>query len=169
MAGNVTAQDLMKPTFMRLGAVHTLREAMGILLEPQARHNEPRTLIILNPDGSFAGLLTTRHLLKALLEEWAADHGDAPNDERLEQELPVVLEKRLTLHVTEAMHRDAPVVSPQERLPRLMELMRDKRLDCVPVVEKDHVVGVVYLSDVFNAAAQLALAGQSDTAAPPEP
>ncbi|MFW5864169.1 MAG: HPP family protein [bacterium] len=147
----------MKQSFLRLGAAHTLHEALGILLDPQTRDKGPRILIVLNPDGTFAGTLTTRYLLKALLPVWVTDEGGAADSLEFEQRLLQSMQEKLGTKVSEAINRNIPAVSPEERLPRIMKIMQERRLDCLPVIEKDRVLGVIHITDLFNAAAQLAL------------
>lgn len=162
MAPDITARDLMRLAFLRLGAAHTLREALAILLDPEAQQADgPRVLVVLHPDGTFAGTLTMRFLLRALTPHWATD--EESDDMDFEARLLAAVQDRLDLKVTEAMNRDALTVGPDERLPRLVEAMQEKRLDCVPVIEDDRVAGVIFLTDVFSAAARLALGSQSDS------
>lgn len=161
MAENIVARDLLKGSFLRLGAGHTLREALGILVDPQVQREGPRILIVLHPDGSFAGLLTTRALLRALAPEWAFDEGAAADPAGIEARLLATMPDRLDLTVGDAMVRDVPAAKPDDRLPRLIGYLAEKRLECLPVIENDRVLGVVHLTDVFNAVAGLALAAQS--------
>jgi CBS domain-containing protein len=166
MAENIRARDLMRSSFLRLGAGHTLREALSILLDHQAREEGPRVLIVLSPDAGFAGMLTTRYMLRALVPDWVREETDFEDNLAFEKRLLDSMEEKLEMRVTEAMNRDVPTATPEDRLPRLIERMQDKRLDCLPVVEHGRVVGVIYLTDVFNAAARLALAAQTDDASP---
>lgn len=161
MAKNITVQDLMRPTFLRLGAGHTLREALGILLDPQARREDPRVLIVLNADGSFAGILTPRDLLKALLPEGPTDTEVNQSVQVFEQSLIATLPDKLNAKVTEAMRRDVPTVASGQRLAKLIQILQENRLECVPVLDQGRVIGLVHLTDVFNAAAGLALASHA--------
>ena len=166
MAKNITARDLMKLSFLRLGSEHSLREALGILLDTEAGVGGQRVLIVLGADGSFAGTLTTRSLLHALLPLWVDEQLATTDEVQFERRLLSAMEGKLDLKVGQAMQRDVPTVGFDDRLPHLIEIMQDKRLDCVPVLDGERVVGVVFLTDVFNAAAALALATQTDTASP---
>lgn len=183
MKQKTTARDLMTLTFLRLGSGHTLREALGILLDPQAPESAPRVLIVLNPDGTFAGTLSTRFLLRALVPEWVEREdvspeegapgrgmygkgtsgnkplGTTPPEEEADygERLLHSMQERLNIKVGQAMNPHVPTVAPGECLPRLIELIHTKRLDCLPVLDNGRVVGVVYVASIFNAAAQLAL------------
>lgn len=162
MAENITARDLMRPTFLRMGAAHTLREAMGVLLDPQARREDPRVIFVLNSDGTLAGVLSPKDLLNYLLGEWAKRGSASPTAKEGEGESQILigLQEKLNESVSLALNRDVPIASPDDRLPRLIHAMQSKRLECLPVVEGGRVVGLVLLTDVFNAAAALALGAQ---------
>ena len=165
MAENITARDLMKPSFLRLGAEHTLRQILSILLDPLARGEDPRVLIALDSEGGLAGVLTTPRMIEALLPEWIADHADDERTEALERKALSAMRENLDLKIADVMRADTPAVDPQARLPLLIDRMLETRMDCLPVMEGSRVVGVVYLTDVFSAAAGLALAGQPDSGA----
>ena len=162
MTGKIIARDLMQTTFLRLGAGHTLREATGILLDPLARQEDPRVLVVLNPDGSLAGLLTTRLLLRALVDAGPGEGAEAADETNCERLLLGAVQQRLDLRVADILSADFPVAAPHDRLPRLIELIQNRRFDSIPVVEEGRVVGIVFLTSVFNAAAALALAAQAD-------
>jgi len=164
MSENITARDLMSLAFLRLGSGHSLREAVSILLNPEAGAEGRRVLIVLNPDGSFAGTLTTRFMLRALLPEWADSAPESQDGPEFERRLHDAMQEKMELTVADAMNPNVPTVEYGERLPHLIEIMLEKRLDCMPVIEAGRVVGVVYLTDVFVAAARLALAAQANIA-----
>ena len=158
MPPDITAQDLMRPNFLRIGAGHTLREALGILLDPQTRRRGTTVLFVLRPEGTLAGVLTTRTLLRALIPDWAQQEPSEGIDiPAFEKRLLGEIQNQLDRRVTEAMATDFETALPSDRLAVLIERMQTKRLECMPVLESDRVVGVIYLTDVFNAAAQLAL------------
>jgi Mg/Co/Ni transporter MgtE len=160
----------MNQTFLRLSASHTLREALGILLDPEAPESAPRVLIVLNPNGSFAGTLSALSLLRALAPEWTEsatedDEQGGPGAERHAggedtapgKQMLHAMQDRLNLKVGHAVNSNVPAVSPDERLERLIQLIHQRHLDCLPVLDGGRVVGVVYVADIFNAAASLAL------------
>jgi CBS domain-containing protein len=163
MPSYTTATDLMRTRFLRLGAEHSLREVLGLLFAPQGRRNDdPLAIVVVSRRGDTLGLLTARHLLRALLPEWLEDHDLEESDElEFEQRLMPVLHDRLDQTITDAMQTDVPEAAPDDRLPVLIDYMNDKRLDCIPVVDGGRIVGVVHLVDVFGAAARLALAAHT--------
>lgn len=159
---NLQARDLMRRSFLRLGSEHTLREALGILLATLKRPGGPRVLSILNTDGSFVGILTTRYLLKALVPDWVRDNKVEPEELKFEHHLLSSMREKLDLKIKDAMNRNISPVSPTDRLPILIDKLRDKHAGCLPVLENERLVGIIYLTDIFNAAAGLALTAKEE-------
>ncbi len=158
----IRARDLMKQAFLRLGAGHVLNEALAILLDPQSRRSGPRLLIVLNPDGSFAGTLSARDLLASLVPDWIHEGANGETKETQERRLLGDIRNNLGLLVSDAMNRETPTVSLDDPLPVLAKLMREKYLESLPVLEEGRVRGIVQLVDVFSAVARLALAPRQD-------
>ncbi|HPS00438.1 MAG TPA: CBS domain-containing protein [Candidatus Sumerlaeota bacterium] len=163
MTGNILARDLMKTSFLRVGTTHTLREALAILLSPTSRSEGPRVFVILNLDGTFAGTLSLRYLLKALVPDWAFDDAALTDPKAFEEKLLAAMPERLDMTVSEAMKHDQTFATPTDRLPKLIQLMQSRELQCLPVLDHNRVAGVLYLNDVFRAAAHLALTTQSES------
>ncbi|MBN1867073.1 CBS domain-containing protein [Candidatus Sumerlaeota bacterium] len=163
MADEIVARDLVRSVFLRVGTDHTLRETLGVLLDPLARGQRPRVLIVLNTDCSFAGLLTTRDILRTLLPDWIDDTDPREeNEDAFEPRLLDALRSRLDVKVVAAMKTDVSVAAPSDRLPTLLSTMLSQRVDSIPVLDGGRILGVVHLADVFSACARLALASQAD-------
>ncbi len=153
----------MKTSFLRVGTTHTLREALAILLSPTSRSEGPRVFVILNLDGTFAGTLSLHYLLKALVPDWAFDDAQLTDPKVFEEKLLAAMPERLDMTVSEAMKQDQTFATPTDRLPKLIQLMQSRELQCLPVLDNNRVAGVLYLNDVFRAAAHLALTAQSES------
>jgi CBS-domain-containing membrane protein len=115
-------------------------------------------LVVTESDGSFAGVLTPRSLLQAIMRGWVPDESLRRDEGRLADSVLQRVGSRLDTPIGELMIRELPCAQPGDRLLRLLELISDRRLECVPVVENRRPVGVVLQADVFRAAAALALA-----------
>lgn len=159
----------MSSSFRSLPAECPLREALCLLLGLRTETKGTPNLVVTEADGSFAGVLTPRSLLQALLESWQPSEDLRRDEDRLGDSLLHLVGNRLDTPIGELMIRDVPCAHPGDRLLRLVELISDRRLECVPVVEGDRPVGVVLQADVFRAAAALALApdeGEARAASP---
>jgi CBS domain-containing protein len=148
----------MSTSFRSLPADRALREAICILLDMRTETKGTPNLVVTETDGSFAGLLTPRSLLQALLKSWQPDESLRRDEAWLAHSLLQLVRGRLDTAIGELMIRDLPRAQPGDRLLRLVELISDRRLECVPVVEDERPVGVLLQADVFRAAAGLVLA-----------
>jgi CBS domain-containing protein len=86
-------------------------------------------------EGRLAGLVTHRGLLRMMINT-------AANDSRLTT-------------VREIMIKDPVTVSPSTSSLEAMEIMRNNRLGCLPVVEGDQLVGIITSYDFLEATAKL--------------
>lgn len=66
MSDQLTAKDLMRGTYLRFGSAHTLRETLGVLLDPAGAPRERPALVAVNPDGKYVGRITAREFIRAL-------------------------------------------------------------------------------------------------------
>lgn len=153
MAAQPTAKDLMAPNFIRLGASHTLREALAVLLDPSAPpRKEPRAIIAVGPDGEYAGMLYYLAILRVLHE--ALDPGDAP---AATTDRPAAGVEALGRPLAAVVDREVPAVEPATPLASLLQLAAAHDVEFFPVLEDQRVVGVVSVGAIFKAAADLAL------------
>jgi acetoin utilization protein AcuB len=85
--------------------------------------------------GKLAGIVTDRDLRDAYPSALAGGQHSTLEDAQVESVMTVNV---LTL-------------GPEDPLMRAAELMRNERIGAVPVVEKDHLVGIVTRSDILRA------------------
>lgn len=167
---SIKARDLMSTTFMRIGGGHSLRETIGILFEPagpiqtQAPPDVARTLVVVEPDGTFSGLLTPRYLMLALFRGWQPDEAVLKDDQRLSDILLTRGSERLKMSVAEAMNREAPVIHPDDGMLKMLKLAGEKRLECLPVVnpENGNAIGIVSMNTLFRALADISLTAETE-------
>jgi CBS domain-containing protein len=94
-------------------------------------------------DGRLVGLLTERDLLRMSTSS-LLPHRESDD----------FLQRRF--HVRDVMTKDVATVSPSTALRRAGELMLEKRIGCLPVVDERNVlVGIVTTSDFLRVAISL--------------
>ena len=162
MAENIIARDLMLADFASIRSDQTLGEALHALIELQSREQTPNALVVLEKDSIYEGLLTARLVAKSLLALWMPEKAVREDELRLEKELLDVVQDRLHLKVHDALIRGLPTVAPDDRLLRLIEIGCEKRLEFVPVLDDGHVLGLVPVTAIFQAAAGLALTPEDE-------
>ena len=158
--GPITARSLMRTTFRTIAADRPLHEAKDYLLDFPDKQS-PLPLIVVHGNGSLAGLLTPVALFRALLRKVRLEeiHTIA------EPELLAAMDGQLGMPVSEAMMREVPRAYPDDRLVALMKLnseRREHRVEFTPVLENETVIGIIYITDIFHAAASLALTHETE-------
>ncbi len=145
----------MRKAFATIEAASPLSEVFECLTDSD-EHKTPLPLIVVNGDGTFAGVLTPMALYRALLRKVRLN--DIPalgNDPFLEK-----MREQLNMPVSEAMVREVPRAYPDDGLCSLMRINIDRcepRIEFTPVLENDSVIGIVYVTEIFHAAASLTL------------
>ncbi len=156
----ITARDLMKSAFRTIAADRPLREAKDYLIDFGEKQS-PLPLVVVHADGSLAGLLTPSALFRALLRKVRLENVHTFTD----LELLAAMGGQLDMQVSEAMVREVPRAYPEDRLLALMKLSiehREHRVEFTPVLENEAVIGIVYVTDIFHAAASLSLTHETE-------
>ena len=165
MPTEIRAKDLMKKTFLRLGSVHTVREALGLYLELKSRNESATVLVVLQPNGRYAGLLTLSRLIKSVLTGALLADLEYIRESDFEKTIYEMLHPHLNAPVTEVMDATVPFATPEHTLAQMLGLTQGRPLECFPVMaENGELAGVVYATDLFNAVAKLALSRESASA-----
>ena len=114
-------------------------------------------LLVLDAEGRLTGVLTSRSLFAALLDRWVPE-GDLLKDRQaLEERLFEAGRDYLALPAEDLSDHEVEPLSPDDRLPRMMERFVSSRLEALPVLDQGKLLGVVLLVDVYRAAVALAL------------
>ena len=153
----ITAKDLLTKRFLRISTRHTLRETMGIILYGEQKKHDTGAIAVIDTDANFAGILTPQHVILGLLNDW-----NPPEGEELEEAFLKSAKDHLNKTIAEVLPKDQPFVSPDANLVRLIKLAGNSEYECIPVVEDGRVEGLVYTTDIFQSAAQLALTEQDE-------
>jgi len=95
-----------------------------------------RHVLVEDDKGRLTGLVSYRALLRAMADGWN------PKSEK-------------TLAVSDIMKRDPICISPDTPALRAIEIMRDFKIACLPVVKNAMLVGVITESDFMDVAADL--------------
>jgi CBS domain-containing protein len=164
--------DILVPLtdFPHLSRGASLREAFAML---HAEHPTAgwrfRHLLVFDAQETLVGLLGIRDLLLALMPDYLkatmAQHnaGDLPDDASLsivwQASFDAQCERMASTRVEHHMTQVLDVVQADDPLTRAAYLMVSHRVDMLPVLEGERVVGVVRIVDVFNQAAAEVLHG----------
>lgn len=157
MAEGVRAHDLMLRHFERVHSNLRLAQAMTMLVRLQFDEVQPNVLVVIRDDGSFEGLLTARLLCRSLLALWKPARSVREDESRLLQQLVEVVTDRAELEVHDALMRGLPTVGVDDGLVSMIDAVCEHQLEFLPVVASDQVVGLVPITRLLEATAELVL------------
>jgi len=130
-------RDLMSRPVKTLGRNDTLSIAKETMNAERIRH-----LPVVEDDGSVVGILSQRDLfLNALVR--ALGFGSQAERRTLQG-----------LLVKEAMTADVVTTTPDTAVTVAAQVMVDRKIGCLPVVERDRLVGILSESDIVLAVAR---------------
>ena len=151
----VTAEQIMTKRFLRISTEHTLREALALLLYGERKKAETAAIVVIDTLGDFAGILTPDCVVKGLSNSDATPL-DSP------ETLALRIEKNFPVTIDTVMKKRIPIVSKETKLANLIALSASGKHECLPVSEEGRIEGLVYVSDIFKAAAGLALTSEDE-------
>jgi len=147
----MNADQIMTNRFLRISTAHTLREAMGLILYGEERGMDTGAIVVIDQEGDYAGILTPRYVIRGLAA--FEDVGETLNADKFVEGV----EDRLSDKIDSAMDKELPSLKLESSFSQIVHLISAQKYECLPVLEEKRVVGLVYASDVFKTAANLAL------------
>jgi CBS domain-containing protein len=129
-----TVADRMTRPAITIGWAEPLAAAARLMGEHGIRH-----LPVVEADGRLIGILTANDVRQMLASEHVRHIEDVP---------PTVI-------VGGAMSVDPVSIAPDTRLSVAVELMYERKLSALPVVDRDAVIGIITESDILLAFRQM--------------
>ncbi|SHI68027.1 CBS domain-containing protein [Halodesulfovibrio aestuarii] len=126
-------QDLMSTNLFTLKKSDSLMAAKSLMELARIRH-----IPVVENGNIFVGLITHRDILSATLSKLA--DVDRAVQEEIEASIPV----------SEIMRSDVFAVAPHASLRDAAELLLNHKYGCLPVVEKDILVGILTEADFLR-------------------
>ena len=137
MQSNKQVRDLMSRPVRTLDRNDTLTLADSVMRDERIRH-----LPVLDGRGRLVGILSQRDLfLNALVR--ALGYGTMARDRSFH-----------TLVVKEVMTEDVVTATPETLITAAAQMMVDRKIGCLPVVEGGTLVGILSESDIVSAVAR---------------
>jgi CBS domain-containing protein len=137
MPSKKRASDLMSRTVRTLGRNDKLSVADTLMRADRIRH-----LPVVDDDGRVVGIVSQRDLFFNALVR-ALGFGSTARDRTLDSIL-----------VKEVMTEDVVTTAPEAEITTAAQMMVDRKIGCLPVVDADVLVGILSESDIVSAVAQ---------------
>lgn len=123
----------MKTELVTLSATETLREAVRLELQRRIRH-----IPIVDADGKLLGIVTDRDIKRALPSPLTGQLAREEYDSVLDE-----------TQLQKVMTRDPVSVSPDATLSEAVQIMFEKKIGGLPVVENEKLVGIFTQTDAL--------------------
>ena len=137
MQSKKQVRDLMSRPVRTLERNDMLSLADSVMRDERIRH-----LPVLDSAGRLVGLLSQRDLfLNALVR--ALGHGTMARDRSLR-----------SIVVKEVMTEDVVTTTPETPITAAAQMMVDRKIGCLPVVEGNTLVGILSESDIVSSVAR---------------
>ncbi len=113
-----------------------------VIADTLMRNERIRHLPILDDEGRLAGILSQRDLFLSGLVR-ALGHGTSARDRALS-----------LIAVKEVMTADVVTTTPEASIREAAQVMVDRKIGCLPVLDGDSLVGLLSESDIVSAVAK---------------
>ncbi len=146
----VTAADIMTTQFTTLLPETPVSEAIQIFRE--AFRQEGRRLfgmIVIDKDHHLAGMLSMYDILLYLRPKHIHVWGTM-EDLEIAEVVNAAGSRIKSILVGDIMTPDVVTVGPNANLMMVLNVMISKHVRRIPVVEDQQIIGIVYISDLFN-------------------
>lgn len=130
----------------------SIKTALTLLKEIRTEVNGVQSLIVADPKTArLKGVITLRRLIDGLRKAVGSVPGpkDVPFWERPTAAEKLRIEAEL-VKIKDVMSHNVVSVKPYDSLATAMDLMLDKKVRGLPVVENERVIGVIRMNDIYN-------------------
>ncbi len=147
----LVARDIMSPEFDTIRPDASVKEAVKLILRGKVRATGYKNISVMVTDelGSLVGVISMLDVLYHLRPAFM--NYEMNSSPLWEDELEPYLDRFKNLTVEQIMSSPVITVSPDTQLIVVIDLMVKKKGHRIPVLEQGKLLGVVYLSEVFNA------------------
>ncbi len=135
--GQVWVSDVMHQNPTTVGLNESLDTATALLSDNNFRH-----LPVVNRDGDIEGIISDRDLLNAMLR--------VPPGQILDR----IENPWNTATVRSVMSKTPETVTPDTNLLEAGTILLENKINCLPVVEGNHLVGIITSSDFVRLVSQ---------------
>lgn len=145
----ITARHIMSTTFHSLHPSTSIFEAVKVFKE--ASDKEGRRIfgiMVIDDNDQLVGILSMYDILQFLQPKHVHIWGEM-SDIDVSGLFETISQKSQGILVGDIMSTDVITVDADTHLFAVLEIMNIKHIRRIPVIENNHVIGIVYISDLF--------------------
>lgn len=144
------ARDIMDTRFFTLRPEDTIGAAVQTFHRAgKALGKKVFGLMVTDLGDRLAGMLSMYDILLYMQPRHIQIWGEMP-DMDIQARFEATLEGVKNVRVGDLMTTEVVTIGPETHLLMISDIMIKKHIRRLPVIEKDRVVGIVYISDVFS-------------------
>ena len=145
-----TAADIMTTQFTTLLSETPVSEAIRIFREAfEQKGRRLFGMIVIDKDHRLAGMLSMYDILLYLRPKHIHVWG-AMEDLEIAEVIDAAGKRIKSIQVGDIMTPDVVTIGPNDNLMMVLNVMISKHVRRLPVVEDQRIIGIVYISDLFN-------------------
>ena len=147
---DITAREVMATSYSTLSPQMTIGEAFRVF--QQAGEEQQQTvfgMVVTDPAGQLLGMLSLYDLLLLIRPKHIHIWGEI-KDVDVSGILDAALTRARSMLVSDIMTTDLITITPDMHLLRIIDIMIKKHIRRLRVLEEGELVGMVYLSRVFQ-------------------
>jgi len=144
-----TAKDVMKTEFKTLSPDASISHALKVFQKSKLDGETIFGIMVTNKQGSIVGMLSMYDILLFLLPKHVKIWGNI-SDIEIEGIIESAVGKLENFIVGDIMTPKVISITPDMHLMMILDIMIKKHVRRLPVVSSDEVIGIVYISDLFN-------------------
>lgn len=144
------ARDIMDTEFHTLRSDQTISQAVKAFHD--ASHRQQKKifgLMVTDEANRLVGMLSMYDVLLFVLPKHAGLWGEM-EDLPLQESFDEMLERVKSIPVSDIMTADVVTIRPETHVMVIADIMIKRHIRRLPVVDGREIVGIVYISDLFN-------------------
>ena len=147
---DITAREVMDTRYSTLSPRMTIGEAFRVFQAAgEERQQTVFGMVVTNAAGQLLGMLSLYDLLLLIRPKHIHIWGEI-KDVDVSGILDAALTRARSMLVSDVMTTDLITITPDMHLLRIIDIMIKKHVRRLPVLEEGKMVGMVYLSRVFQ-------------------
>ena len=147
---DITAREVMDTSYSTLSPGMTVGEAFRVFQQAGEEHHQiVFGMVVTDAAGQLLGMLSMYDILLLIRPKHIHIWGEI-KDVDVEGILDEALRRARSMLVSDIMTTDLITITPDMHLLRIIDIMLKKHVRRLPVLEDGKMVGLVYLSRVFQ-------------------
>jgi len=145
-----TAREVMDTSFYTLAPRQTIAQAFTVIKEASAASGQVVFgLMVIDAEGRLVGMLSMYDIFLLIRPKHIHIWGEM-SDLEVSGIIDAACQRAKTILVSDVMTTDLITITPDTHVLHIIDIMIKKHVRRLPVLEAGRVIGIVYISRVFD-------------------